>query len=306
MSFDQRHLIALYSEGLITELPHELGAFPVTDIDKQVRQDLIDWSIVDPATNKLTPPAEEFLAGITNYEWAYSGLLLLYSERQPVTVELPEEFVQAGMQYAVRDIPRVGFLIGYRNQTLTTLVLAAGRITICADRVSHCEDPAAISQSVARIILNICDPQRQWNAYPLTKVSIPAAAATALRAGRPDTAEGVQAQVGAARKILREAEMARTTTNELAELLNCENNAAAQITHTLRTPKGKATAVYNAAGLMFFTSPTSQGTVVSYPTRGADGTGWITYEPGSEQALARGLDALRKALSAENVPIVMV
>lgn len=307
MHFDQRHLTALFADGLITELPYELGPFPVVATDRQTRQDLIDWNIVDPDSNALTRPAADLFSGITNYDWALSGLLLLYSERRPIQMDIPDEFVQMGLQYSIRDIPRVGFLIGYRAGTLTTLTVAAGNIAIATDAVTTTGKPNQVDHDAAQIILNICDPQRRWKPYPMPPVAIPSATAHALRDGRQFTDPDQKTkQIRDARRILSDAKMAATASDELAELMTCDNIAAAQIGLTVRSNLGRTTALNNALGLLFFTGTRKQGMVVSYPTRSIDGSGWINYESATPASVAKGVAALRRGITADNAAVVSV
>ncbi|MDD4865564.1 MAG: ESX secretion-associated protein EspG [Mycobacterium sp.] len=289
--FDQRHLIALYRRGLINELPLELGPMPVFELDGSVDLDLRRWNIVNEA-GELTPPARELLAGLTNYEWALWGIVLLYNERRKIEVDLPEEFVRYGVQYALRDIPRVTFLIGYRDAVFTTITMTGGRLAIATDQARN-TDPDRLNMTAGAIIKAILDPSDSWHPYPLERFSIPAATADALKQDRGKDLDDV---VEATRDGLRDAGMAGTTVRTLSELLKQDNVALAQIALTRRGPEGKKTAKQNAAGVMFFTGEHT-GSVVSYPTLGMDGRQWITYEPASPEALGRAVGELHTGLT---------
>ena len=108
--FDQRHLIALYQRGLINELPIELGPMPVFDLGPSVDEDLKRWNIVDPSTNELTEPAQEYFAGLVGYEWAVWGIVLLYNQR----TEIVSESRKGGHDLVVLGTPLVG-----QNERLT-------------------------------------------------------------------------------------------------------------------------------------------------------------------------------------------
>lgn len=293
-TFDQRHLIALYSLGLINELPTELGPMPAGEITKEITEDLHRWGIVSTSTGDLTEQAREQVAGIVDYEWALSGIVLLYSERQSVEVDLPGEFLQAGIQYAIRDIPRVTFLIGYRRDTLTTLTLARGRLAVAIDRVlAH--GPGGRYRDAAAIVTALLDPSRRWEPYPMDEVAIPAATATVLASDRDADLEEV---LDTTTTTLREAQMAPPTMRALRELLSAENVASAEIVLTRRTPQGKRRVKKNSAGVMFFDGGQKRGAVVSYPARAFDGRMWITYESATPEALTRAVTALHKTLDA--------
>lgn len=289
--FDQRHLIALYRRGLINELPIELGPMPVFDLGPGVEEDLQRWKIVDPSTNELTAPAQEYFAGLVAYEWAVWGIALLYNQRKEIVSDLPDDFLQYGVQYALRDVPRVSFLIGYREGTFTTATLAAGHLALATDRARSSSDEHR-SEAVGQIIMAILDPKKQWKPYPMEKVSIPASTAEALKRDRADDIEGV---VEATRDGLRDAGMARSTVRGLTELLSKDNVAVCQITLTRRVPQGKQTAYANSLGVMFFVGEPS-GVVVSYPSRGLDGRRWVNYEPATPAAMTAAVAALRRGL----------
>jgi hypothetical protein len=292
-AFDQRHLIELYRRGLINELPLELGPMPIFDLGPSIAADLQRWNVIDTKTGQLSEPAGELLAGVTNYEWAVWGIVLLYNERTPIISDLPEEFLQYGVQYALRDIPRVTFLIGYRQGIFTTATMAGGHLSIASDRARSTE-PDYLNTTAGSIISAIVDPKQAWEAYPLEEFSIPAATADALKRDRSASPDDVAEET---QEGLYDAGMARTTVRALSELLKQDNVALAQITLTQRTPQGKKTAGGNAVGLMFFTGKHT-GVVVSYPTRGIDGRQWITYESATPAALGRAIGKLHRGLAS--------
>lgn len=293
-TFDQRHLIALYTAGLINELPQELGPMPVGPVDSEIVNDLHRWGVVDPTTGGLTPAAHTQLAGVVAYDWALSGIVLLYSERRAVEVELPLELLQAGVQYSLRDIPRVTFLIGYRDNTLTTLALARGHLSMAIDTVEN-HGPHSEYRAAAAVIAALLDPAGRWQPYPMAEVSIPAAAAAAAARPRDHDSREV---LDATTTTLTEANMGVPTVRGLTELLAADNVATAQIVLTHRTPAGKRRLDNTAAGVMFFDAPTTSGTVVSYPATAIDRRTWITYQPATLDALTTAVTALHTAHAA--------
>jgi hypothetical protein len=290
--FDQRHLIALYQRGLINELPIELGPMPLVDLGRNVDQDLERWNIVDSSTGQLTPEAREQLAGLISYEWALWGIVLLYNERTEIVSKLPDEFVQYGVHYALRGVPRVTFLIGYRNDTFTTATLAAGRLAIANDRIHGSSNPKSVHDAAGAIIAAILDPGKQWQPYPFNEISIPSSCAESLKRYRTDDLDDVVEQT---RDGLEVAGLTPATIRALGELLTRDNVALTQVTLTRRTHQGRLTAKNNALGVMFFVGGKT-GVVVSYPTRGLDGRQWITYEPATPDGMGRAVAALHKGL----------
>lgn len=293
--FDQRHFIELYRRKLLERLPVELGPMPVFDMGPHLWEDLIRWGYVDGSSGQLFPEAREFFAGVTRYDWAIWGLLLLYNERRPVTADLPEEFLQYGVQYAVRDIPRVPFLIGVRGHTVTTTVLNDGEMGIYSDPTCSQYGPE-LNLQVAKILLAILDPDRRWQPYPMSRVSIPAPDADSIgqRNADPKTRKKETSETVA---TLQAAGATPSAAAALGDLLSQDNVALAQLTASRRSATGLETAKSNAAGVMFF-GGTKTGAVVSYPVRGLDGRQWVNYEPATPENVSLAIEALRDGIDA--------
>ncbi|RAV04384.1 hypothetical protein DQP56_00770 [Mycolicibacter senuensis] len=266
---------------------------PVFDQGPHLWDDLIRWGVVDGRTSQLVPEAQELFAGVTRYDWAIWGLLLLYNERRPVTADLPEEFLQYGVQYAVRDIPRVPFLVGVSGHTVTTTVLAGGEMNIYSDPTSSQRD-AELHLQVGKIVLAILDPGCRWPPYPMARVSIPAPDADSIgrRNADPKTRKKETSEAVA---TLQAAGAAPSAAAALGDLLSQDNVALAQLTASRRSSTGLETAKSNAAGVMFF-GGTKTGAVVSYPVRGLDGRQWVNYEPATPENVSSAIEALRSGI----------
>ena len=294
--FDQRHFIELYRRGLLHTLPLELGPMPIVDLGHELWDDLIRWNVVDGRTGQLVPQAQELFAGIVDYDWALWGLVLLYNERRAITADLPEELFQYGVQYAVRDIPRVPFLIGVRDQRVVTTVVANGEMDISSDPTEGPRDSVRHLQ-VGRILLSLLDPQRIWEPYPMPRVSIPAphsgdAGVIAPRNGDPKTRKK---EVRKTVSALEGAGSSASAAAVIGELLSQDNPARAEITVSRRGTTGVETAANNAIGLLFF-SGTKRGMVVSYPVRSVVGSPWVTYEAATAESVGRAIAAVREGL----------
>lgn len=293
--FDQRHFIELYRRGLLERLPVELGPMPVFDQGPHLWDDLIRWGVVDGRSGQLVPDAKELFAGVTRYDWAVWGLLLLYNERRAVTADLPDEFLQYGVQYAVRDIPRVPFLVGVRGHTVTTVVLADGEMNIYSDPTCSQRDPE-LNLQVAKIVMSVLDPGGRWQPYPMPRVSIPAPKQDSVGRRNAD-AKDRKRETAATVATLQAAGATPSAAAALGDLLSQDNVALAQITASRRGSTGLETAKSNAAGVMFF-GGTKTGAVVSYPARGFDGRQWVKYEPATPENVSSAIDAIRIGIDA--------
>lgn len=300
--FDQRHLIELFNRGLVNELPYELGPMPALPGDPEIGQDLASWNVID-SRGRLTREAAQLFAGITGYSWAISGTLLLYNERRDVQAKIPDEFLQYKLQYAIRDIPRVTFLIGVLSKTvegvaepvISSIVQARGRLVIGSDHYPGTEEGAY--EKVAQIVSAIVDPKGVWKPYPLAETAIPAATATAVAADRNTDPEQVDEIVETTTNGLVEAGLSAPTVRTLTEMLRRDNVANVELALTKRTAIGKKMALYNAAGVLFFIGDTSgvadrKLLAVSYPTRAIDGQKWITYESANLDSMTRAIAAM--------------
>jgi hypothetical protein len=322
--FDQRHLIRLYQLGLLSELPYELGSMPNFEFGPLLDNDLTRWNVIN-ADREFTEEGAELFAGVDKWQWAAWGAVLLYDERPRVQVEIPEDFKDFGIDYAIRDIPLVSFMVTVRDEVVTVLVLNDARMSVTAEPAEY-----AIVKQVARIIKKFVDPHEDWKPYPLksnftvsldklTSLADPehpridpdgpdrieredlhAAADTeadyrdALENSRNKSIDTATKEAERVKEALGGSGFSRTATNSLSELLKVHNSANAQVTVSWRSPTGKVRLDGCATGVLFFDGDDDhRGVVVSWPYRGDDGDLWVTYAPGDEDAY---IDAVQNML----------
>ncbi|OHU47219.1 hypothetical protein BKG82_26555 [Mycobacteroides chelonae] len=293
--FDARHLMELFKRGLINEMPAELGPIPIVDTPPSVWEDLVRWNVVDNSTFQFTSDAAKLFSGLVSYEWALWGVVLHNNQRRKVEARLPEEFRQYGVQYAIRDIPRDTFLIAVKGTGITTIVsVAGGHLEIGYDEA---RSSSQVFEHVARIVERIHSPDKdkQWAPYPIKRVSVPWVVSSSLATERTNDPEALSKSVKATTRGLSLAGMTVKTTKTIEELLQQDNVANVQLCLTVSTPTGRVTALNNSVGVMFFVGE-YEGYAVSYPRRSADGSLWITYEPGSVEAVVTGIAAMRDGL----------
>jgi hypothetical protein len=327
--FDQRHLIRLYQLGLLYEPPYELGPMPSFPFGPAIDADLVRWNVINGSNKTFTPEAAELFAGVDQWQWAVWGLVLLYDERCRVRIEIPDELKHYNIQYAARDIPRIGFMVTVRDDIITTLMLNEGQMSIAAVPVSG--DPVI---QVARNLKSLFDPHDKWQPYPLTSEvsasmdTLHTAAKTRVDPDGPDRLdredlreesdnesklqeklkehEGKATKAAAkeserVRDILNGAGLSRNTSHTLAELMKVHNSANAQVCITWRGPTAKIKLDGCAAGVSFFDGEDDKhrGVVVSRPYRAPDGSSWVTYAPGSEKAYISAVRSLYSMITAQ-------
>lgn len=299
--------------GLLKEMPFELGPMPVINSDPhtqgQLRQDLIDWNVIDPATGEYTRQAGPMFRGLTEYKWALWGIVLLYNERKPMdpNLEIPED-LRRYLRLSYRDIPRVTFMVCIHEDGITTVVLAGGRVSITLDEVRINSD--RIYDLAGNVLLNIVNPLGFWQAYPFETVELPAATATDWAEVRTDDPDEIQENAKAFAEKVAKSNASTPASEAISEFRSKDNVASAQICLNTRTQIGREYAANNAAGIMFFANKPGQrgreGMVVSYPRRAIDRRMWIKYEPATIEAVGRavaGLHAGMKAADRQDVSL---
>jgi len=301
----QAHLIALHTMGLLKEMPYELGPMPVINNDPhaqgQLRQDLIDWNVIDPATGDYTRQAAPMFRGLTEYKWALWGIVLLYNERKPMdpNLEIPGD-LRRYLRLSYRDIPRVTFMICVHEHGITTVVLAGGRITITLDEIRINSD--RIYDFAGNVLLNILNPQGLWQTYPFEPAELPAATASDWAEVHTDDPKEIQENNKAFAEKVAQSNVSAAASEIISEFRSKDNVASAQICLNTRTQVGRQHAANNAAGIMFFANKAGQrgreGMVVSYPRRAIDRRMWIKYEPATIEAVGRAVAGLHAGIKA--------
>lgn len=293
--FDMRHLIELYQRKQILGLPYELGVLPEAPPTQQTYLDLIEWGVLDN-DGVLTPEAAPQFEGLIDYQWASFGTILLFNERRPVKVDLPTEFFDYGYQHAIRDVPRVTFQIGVRNDHIVTAILNGGQLQLSLDEAGH--DLKSNCARVADFLMKILDPSGEWEPYPMGVPSfvLPAGAINTVlkdkelgpRPGDSEAAGTIATKIG---EVMNAAGVESRTNRILDEMLRQEELARVEICLVVRSAVGKRSRWNNAVGLTFLRGKDAQGVAVSYPFTAPDGAMWITWAPATRETLATAIHA---------------
>jgi len=300
LSFSQHHLGWLYRNGFIPDLPLELGPFPLVPdqvaaeaLEEHLRKQLIEWGVVSEGL--LNPEAKflfESLLGI-GVTWTVWGTVLLHSLKTNDRAEFdPEGIDEWGLKHAVRDVPRVHFMICVTPKEIITVLNAPPNLIM--NRVPIKGPNLALQVGV--ILKSMLDPQQRWTPWPGPSLSAPMSVITKLveipEASRLDLdAEDATKRPDVVKRALRELEMSNKTSEALAELSSYPTTAVAQVSINFPTPSGWVTPPVSM-GVSFLDGA---GVMVSYPAGKTEQTRTLYYVPGNDEGFENGIRSLTEA-----------
>ncbi|KXO92974.1 Uncharacterised protein (plasmid) [Tsukamurella tyrosinosolvens] len=308
--FTLSHWHWLAAKGLIQQLPADFGpTLPRLDLSEgQIVHDLTQMEALD-RSGALTSEAKamfDALSGLADV--TVSGIVLLRYLRR-TGVEIPSVIKEFNLEKAVRHIPRVTFRIGVTANEVVCALLNNSTFSITRSyRV------AGAAEDAASALLDLLDPDRQWQPYPLkAPVVLPAATIRSLAAD-PETGTVIDTDPGedatedereddaARRKAIRTAVTAAATAVDvpstaaaaLADIGSATVHASAEI--TVATSAVDVSRAEPAALAMAFL--TGKGLVLSYP-RGEGATKQIVYAGGTEKRIEEAIETLRASFAGE-------
>lgn len=298
--FSIHHLIWLHRFGFLPNLPYELGPFPITldfaatgKFDAKIREQLITWGVLRGDGNAITPEAEDLLTSLTgSYEWALWGTILLYSLRTNARADFdPEGADEWGLKHAVRDVPRVPFMISVRRREVITVLSTPDALII--NRIPRAGD---VYRVVAKALREMLDPEKNWEPWGGPMISVPHSTIQSLAKdpavsrldGEGDDPEAISARVDSTKAALTKHDLPRATSEALLELQSHPTTANVQVSINYNSTHGQVTPKL-ATGITFFDGA---GIVVSYPFGKTDETRSIRYVPGDENGYYNGVKAL--------------
>lgn len=294
------HLVWLHRFGFLPNLPYELGPFPITldfaatgKFDAKLREQLISWGVLSGDGNTIEPEAEDLLTALTgNSEWALWGTVLLYSLRTSAVKDFdPDGADEWGLKYAVRDVPRVPFMVAVRRREVITALSTPDALVI--NRIPRSGD---VHRVVARALKEMLDPEKNWEPWGGPMISVPHTTVQALAEdpsvsrltdedGNPDA---ISARVEDTKAALSHHDLPRATAEALLELQSHPTTANVQVSINYSSAHGQVTPKL-AMGITYFDGA---GIVVSYPVGKTDETRSIRYVPGDENGFMNGVKSL--------------
>lgn len=304
-AFSTHHLSWLYRNGFLPDLPLELGPFPLTPVldnadafDAMLRDQLVSWDLL--REGELNPEARflfETLLGLGT-TWSLWGTVLLHSLKTNARANFdPDGLDEWGLKHAVRDIPRVQFMICATNKEFITALNAPPNLIM--NRIPVTSE--SLHLQAGRILKAMLDPTQQWNPWPGPAISAPMTAIVEL-AENPETSrldledDALLAQrPGTVRRLLLDKDMSAKTAEALAELSRLPTTAAAQVSLNYPTPAGQLTPKVSM-GVAYLDGA---GVMVSYPMGKTERTRTLYYAPGDDQGFSAGVKSLLDAAETE-------
>ena len=294
--FSIHHLVWLQRVGLLTDLPYELGPFPMTldfmgsgKFDARIEEDLEEWGILVKGRN-LHPEAQFLFDAITGHaDWTLWGLVLLYSLKTNAREEFdPQKVDEFGLKHAVRDIPRVPFIIAVTKTEIVTALNAPPRLIL--HRIPRAGD---VYKQVGEALRLMLDPEQNWEPWQGKRASLPFKSAKEIAADPElatllDDEDARKKQAAAVKEKLLCADFSATTSKVLAELTEFPVSSSVVVNINYPTSKGLITP--NASmSVNYFEGA---GIVVSYPVGRDEDTRLLYYVPGDAAAFQTGVKAL--------------
>lgn len=296
---DVMHMALLGS--LLPDRPIELGPAPVElPPDPSVRSTVLAQlsvgagaGLVDQDGTALTDVGRELLLPLVSYDEAYWGMIVTHNERQPVTLQVPDEWLEYigdALQTAAMASPRTYVLITRRGATATAAVRHHDRIDI-----SQFTIPRGLPIAVADYILGLADPHKQWAPLNMPPVSFPYAALSKYPPPpRPPASDSpARQQTEHRRYAARFVQSLRTeyrlppkAAAALSQLLTLDHVATTQLMYS--QGDRKLTSDHSVAIDYFHNA----GMTVTRPRRIGDRSWWKHISPATHSAVAEALAAL--------------
>lgn len=306
--FTVSHWHWLAANEQVHQMPADLGpTLPHLFISEaQITHDLTAWSALD-SSGKITDEAAQMFAAVSGTaELTLYGTVLLYAHRRE-PVELPSELKEFGLDAAVRNVPRVTFVIGVTSQEVVTALVNNDTVVF-----TRRHRRGELVPDTATALRDLLDPTADWQPNPMTgPVTLHIATVDQLATGEStagviddepgEDAPDEQRDADAARRktvekgvrsVLRESRTTAGAAADITAIATATTDALAQV--TMRTsevdiPRGDPAAL----AIAFLRN---RGVVVSYP----DGSGpnrHITYVSGNQSGVEAGIRALRRVVT---------
>lgn len=283
--FSTVHLAWLIENGYLAEvltlghLPFQSGEDP-----EAIIHDLKYWGVLDDNL-EITKEASHLFSGLTGFDERWWGTLILTNERQPLSVDLPEDMM--GIAESISDTPKVYWMVSRVDNDLV-LILRAGYNISISRYVNRTE-----YSDVAKAILSIINPNNEWNPARFDPIRVPTAAVSKVTKFRlSEDPELSQMVLDLVRKNLTSYHMNPKVIKNFVDFYSADNLAMTTISHStsLTNISDKACAVsfiYNV------------GMVTTYESIGSDGNSWTVVEPTDTHSLAPVLKLVKESQHRE-------
>lgn len=278
------HLGRLLSSHIL-ELGPAAGEVPDEHKDTVVDQLTASGFLTDPET--LSPSARGLLEPLTAYDEAYTGLIILHNQRQPLTFNIDDEWFDF-LKQSFSDIPRVYFLIARQGQTVTIGIRSG-------EQISLTQEPLAglFPQHAATSVLGIGDPQKKWDPADITPASFPVSLLEHAPLRRPADDVDNPDEVLAYRKqtdkfttALRAQGISTSTAATLRRLLSFDHVA---VTHVAYSAGHRKLLSEGSATVDYFHNA---GVAISSLRKTPDGSVWKAIHPASPANVSAALTDL--------------
>lgn len=153
------HLGYLRKHGLLSTEFKELGILPYyPEFDSVVEKYLRESEGVIDSDGELTDAAQELFQRFLSYDECFWGILLLDAYSQEIVLDMDDELVDANLDIAIPDMPRVFFKICVSGNTASVAVRSGDGVS-----VSQVSSQRGGRHAAAGALLDIFDPHRGFS-----------------------------------------------------------------------------------------------------------------------------------------------
>ena len=263
----------------VTEVPDEYAAI----VDEQL-------TAAGLLSGELTSQAHALLDPLFGYENAFTAVILLHNQRQMVTFDLDEKWVEYMQKSPLSNTPRVYVLVASKGTEVATAVRAGDHVDVSVATTSE-----SLPLVAARELLRVGDPDGRWSPATIPAVTFPAelldrAPARAPLPGSADTKahEDHKLTVRRFADALRKAEVPSRSIMAVEKFLELDHVAATHISYVSGAQRllseGTTTIDY------FHEAGISVGGV----QKTGDGRLWKTLAPATEKGVQTSLTFLTR------------
>ncbi|TQC47031.1 hypothetical protein EEB14_22945 [Rhodococcus sp. WS4] len=281
-----------YLAGLLPSPVFELGPaavqVPPGFEDTVIEQLTATGFITGPDT--LSDGAKALLEPLTAYEEAYTGVILLHNERQPVQLDIDDQWMEF-LKNSLTDLPRVYFLVARSGNVLSVAVRAGEQIDLSQRTIPG----GPFAPVAATVILDIGDPQHEWKPLKIAPVMILQALVEKAPVRRPNSdvdepavTKGYRAQADRFIAAVRGEGLSPSTATTLRTLLTYDHVAQ---THVVHSNGPRKLLSEGAATIDYFHD---RGVSVSGVRKTADGGMWKSIMPATAKNVADALHELTR------------
>jgi len=291
--FTVEHLLYLYGRRLIAVLPTELAPFPVpVQPGPVLRDQLIEWNILDSTGTSLAPDAEELLTALScGWVFAVWGQTRFPARTFTQHLDIPAEAADWGLFPTTDIVPRIPFLVAaHEQETIAAVSTPEALLTSRMPRRKGRDHEVDVADELRHLL----DPAEVWSPSPRPRIRVRRTLIDALTAHpilgsvtTEYTERTVRAEMA---KLAEDHHLSVATVDTLLELVTAPVAAVTQWVVSVTTATGTVTSQGSGGAVLFHGDGTA---TVTYPVTSGP-VDDVIFEPATTESLTAAIRAVRK------------